>query len=456
VDEVRRETALREVSTVRIAAVGDCLIARSLRDQGDVDFRDLESLLRGADLAFANLEITTPRQPWIPFSEHGGANAAVGPFVLDDLSRMGFRLFSVANNHAVDYTFHGLVDTMDELRQRHLTFAGGGRDLAEARAAAFVDAAGHRVALVAATSTFPTSAQAAARREDMAGRPGVSVLRHHTEYVVTSEQLSNLVQMASSMQLREQPGRASPERETEGAYRFLGHEFRAARDGEPCGVRSRCHEKDLADIVSVVRDARQHADLVLVSLHGHEGQGGAGNDESIADHLVEFAHAAVDAGADIFIGHGPHVLRGVEIYNARPIFYSLGNFVFTPDSVAPYPAELYERLGLASTATPSDVHDKRSGGPGEEPRGFLADSAFWQSVVPVVEWEQGRTARIVFHPVELGQPLPREERGLARLTAYDAGASILERLAALSTPFGTHLEVTRAADGRAVGVVALG
>ena len=43
---------------------------------------------------------------------------------------------------------------------------------------------------------------------------------------------------------------------------------------------------------------------------------------------IEAAHWAIDQGADLFAGHGPHFLRGIEIYKNRPIFYSLGNFIF--------------------------------------------------------------------------------------------------------------------------------
>ncbi len=81
------------------------------------------------------------------------------------------------------------------------------------------------------------------------------------------------------------------------------------------------------------------ADWVIVTVHNHEG-GATENEPS--DHIREFAHAVIDAGADVFTGHGPHQDRGIEIYNGKPIFYSLGNFAFeqpgrygfmAPDSV---------------------------------------------------------------------------------------------------------------------------
>ncbi|MFK4790072.1 CapA family protein [Microbacterium sp. ZW T5_56] len=91
---------------------------------------------------------------------------------------------------------------------------------------------------------------------------------------------------------------------------------------------------DLRHVRAVVRAAAAKADIVLV--HAHMGAEGPGADivrpgtetmygENRGD-PVAFAHAAIDAGADVVIGHGPHVLRGMEEYRGRIIAYSLGNF----------------------------------------------------------------------------------------------------------------------------------
>ena len=53
----------------------------------------------------------------------------------------------------------------------------------------------------------------------------------------------------------------------------------------------------------------------------------SGSDET-AEYQVDLAHAAVDSGADIVLGHGPHVIQGAEVYKGKPAFYSLGNFFF--------------------------------------------------------------------------------------------------------------------------------
>ncbi len=89
------------------------------------------------------------------------------------------------------------------------------------------------------------------------------------------------------------------------------------------------------EIAAAVRDADTWADLVVVSFHGgaegpkHRrvpGQVEIAWGERRGD-VKAFARAAVDAGADLVLGHGPHVLRAVEVYRGRLIAYSLGNFI---------------------------------------------------------------------------------------------------------------------------------
>ena len=91
---------------------------------------------------------------------------------------------------------------------------------------------------------------------------------------------------------------------------------------------------DHAAARALVREADRRADVVVVTMHaGAEGRGHAHTPRTTEFFLGEnrgnvraFAHAVVDAGADLVAGHGPHVLRGMEWYRGRLIAYSLGNF----------------------------------------------------------------------------------------------------------------------------------
>jgi poly-gamma-glutamate capsule biosynthesis protein CapA/YwtB (metallophosphatase superfamily) len=91
---------------------------------------------------------------------------------------------------------------------------------------------------------------------------------------------------------------------------------------------------DLDESLAVIRPARAEADIVIVSFHGG-GEGAArqhvlaGDETFLGEdrgNLRRFAHAAIDAGAQMVIGSGPHVVRAMEIYQGKLIAYSLGNF----------------------------------------------------------------------------------------------------------------------------------
>ena len=91
---------------------------------------------------------------------------------------------------------------------------------------------------------------------------------------------------------------------------------------------------DIKKAAKIVSDLKKECNIVIVAFHGGaEGSGATtvtrkrefylGEDRG---NCYEFAHAMIDAGADIVFGHGPHVARGVELYNNKFIAYSLGNF----------------------------------------------------------------------------------------------------------------------------------
>src|SRR5262249_42315661 len=157
---------------------------------------------------------------------------------------------------------------------------------------AYVETANGRVALVACASTFTPGSLAGIQRPDLRGRPGLSPLRFSTTYTVDAATLEGL-------------GKLTPGNQANGPVRISGAIYES---GEKPGIRTEPLKEDLEGIAASVREARRQADFVVVSIHAHEGK--PGNREVPADFLVTFAHAMIDAGADVFVGHGPHVLRG--------------------------------------------------------------------------------------------------------------------------------------------------
>jgi poly-gamma-glutamate synthesis protein (capsule biosynthesis protein) len=124
--------------------------------------------------------------------------------------------------------------------------------------------------------------------------------------------------------------------------------------------------------------------------------------------------AVVDAGADIFVGHGPHVLRGVEIYKGKPILYSLSNFIFQNETLLRMPADSYEEYALGPGAQPAEYLDARYD---SDRRSFPADREYWDSVVATTKWEGGKFVELQLHPITLGYQTSRAERGRPKLAA---------------------------------------
>jgi len=181
----------------------------------------------------------------------------------------------------------------------------------------------------------------------------------------------------------------------------------------------------------MVREARQFADLVLVSMHCHEVEGDKGKPPGF---LVEFARACVDAGADAFIGHGPHALRGLEIYRGRPIFYSLGNFFYQAEFARQLPGDNYIARDMRHW-TNAEFHDHFTA---HETKGPPVTRANWESVLPLCTFEDGQLARLELRPLTLGFGAPLPRRGSPRIADGELGCRIMSEFAELSAPFGTR------------------
>ncbi len=233
---------------------------------------------------------------------------------------------------------------------------------------------------------------------------------------------------------------------------FLGTRFDS---GSEVAVRGRLDERDMTALERSVHEARRQADVVVVSIHCHEGPRGEWNAEAPPDFLVEAAHRAIDAGADVIAGHGPHRLRGLEVYAGKPILYSLGNLFLQLETVEPVAREAMEAQGLPWDAVPADFHDHGWKTADGRPVGFAADPMWFESVVAEIELEGGKPTGVRLHPIELGHELPRSRRGVPRLVDAARGSGILERLSERSSALGAELVIDRGSV-RAIGRLSLG
>jgi hypothetical protein len=273
--------------------------------------------------------------------------------------------------------------------------------------------------------------QAGYARGSMKGRPGMSMLR-----IVTppwTVERSRLETLRATMREIGRPVSAPGQ-----PLDFFGTTLvpgeRTAQPGE-----AEPHADDMREIADVVRSASQLADYVIVTIHAHN-QG---------PYLRTFARAMIDAGADVFVGHGPHVLTGIEIYGGRPIFYSLGDFIFQNETLLRLPYDNYASVGLAEDvgAGVADFNNARySGGA----TGFPTQREVWESVIALPTFEAGRLVALELHPITLGFGLPAHVRGRPMPADRELGRKIIDDLIARSREHGTSIEWVEA---RGIGVV---
>ncbi|KAJ5812673.1 hypothetical protein N7474_008974 [Penicillium riverlandense] len=246
--------------------------------------------LRTTDSCFANLEM--------PFAKSGCATEKLIALKTDPVHAhiirdLGVDIVTVANNHAMDYGVEGLRDTLQALERSGISHVGGGENVSESFAPVLKDIKGIKVAYIGVTTTLPNGSGAGTLR------PGLAGVRVFTKYVVDSVTLD----------------------ETPGMSPF---------------VETVTYKKDEEILLQAIRDAKAQADLVLVAIHWGVPYGWvASTQDEIATYQQPLAHAMIDEGASAIFGHHPHVVQGVEFYKDAPIFYSLGNFIFSNNIVEP-------------------------------------------------------------------------------------------------------------------------
>ena len=407
----------------RMALTGDAIITRRLTPYREPEFLRLIELVRGADAAFTNLEMLFhDYEPW-PMHESGGTYMRAEPSLVKELVWAGFDLVSMANNHTGDYGAEGARLTRRYVAEAGLVGAGTGENLFEAREAKYLETNDGRVAIISVASTFPLHSMASKPMGSVRGRPGLNPLRFEQTRMLTRPQFE---QLRTTLRAIGQNVPAEGERMS-----VFGT---AVVVGDSARTRTVPNADDVREIASVVRGAAVLADRVLVTIHAHES---GGRNSVPAEFLVTFARAMIDAGADIFVGHGPHVLRGIEMYKGKPILYSLGDFIFQNETVLRLPYENYATYQLGDTAQVSDFNAARYS---NDTRGFPTNREIWESVVAVPTWRGEELISLELHPITLGFGKAPAVRGRPMLADKVLGKKIIDDLVERSKPFGTTVE----------------
>jgi poly-gamma-glutamate capsule biosynthesis protein CapA/YwtB (metallophosphatase superfamily) len=429
--------------------LGDVMPTRRLAVFGEERYMKLREVCTSADATFANLETAVHRYLEGHQNISGGTYMTTEPHLLKDLKWLGVNLVSTANNHAFDYGEEGIMATCGYLDAAGIVHAGTGRHLREARAPAYLDTKRGRVALIGVTATMPGHSIAGEQRPDTPGRAGINPLRHSLSHVVDQRGLDELRRLGVALgydaarSRRENLGDA---RSRVGAQSASEYGFGTMRfeKGDSFGLRTVGHKRDVEENLQQIKEARRMSDWVVVSLHCHELGGeklltAAHRSEidQLADFAVDFAHRAIEAGADIFVAHGPQEPFGIEIYRGRPIFYSLGTTIFELETPRFLAEEAYARYGLGGDAGPADFADVRYQ---NDRVGHPADANYWKQVVAKCEFTERKLARVDLYPLDLGFGKPRWQRGRPLLADEKLGREIIDKVAGLSWRHGTEVK----------------
>lgn len=406
------------------AAVGDVIYLRPMLATLEKQAPEMLRILRGADVTFGNFETTALELATFkgsPQAESGGTWMLADPAVPADVAAMGIDIVSHANNHSTDWGAEGLIETLKLLDAARLVRSGTGRTMAEARAPAYFDGAQGRVGLVSATTTFTPMSPAADPLGRVPGRAGANVIRSTEIGQVSEADLAVLARITDT--------------KAGAPVRIKGRDFRAVADPTtPMTIGYDLNQRDVAANLLAVRQAKQNGNFVVFSLHNHE----PGNaSQTPADFAPGLARQIIDAGADVYMGHGPHQLRGIEIYKGKPIFYSLGNFAMMNNSLDEVPADMLDRYGVTpgSATTPEMLQARNA-------KSF-SDPNLYESVIAVTHHRDGRLTEVRLHPIDLGVNAMGAARGVPNMADAATGARILERLQRLSAPFGTRIDIVK-------------
>lgn len=418
---------------MKFTAVGDMIIQR--RIQKDFEgFSEIAPFISEGDARFFNLETTLNHEGECPSSQlSGGTYIRTNPEVLEDIKQFGFNMTTFNNNHALDFSFEGLLRTLDALNKSGLVHAGVGKNLAEASAPKYLETKNGRVALISVNTTFDEYMLAGEQTPRILGRPGINGVRTDTKVVVSQEDIDYIKKIAAKTGVnayndiirKEGYLTELPEDVAElGKMRFVA--------GETSGTVVSLNEHDMDRIEKAIYEAELQADYIIISVHSHELSGD--KKETPSDFLKEFSHRCIDAGANAVIGHGPHLLRPIEVYKDCPIFYSLGDFALQLYNVEIAPQEFYEKYGLS--AANSTVHELLKVRSKDFTRGLMEDRRMFMAVVPLWETENGKLKSMRLLPIEAVMHGNKSEIGLPRRSD---GRDIEAYLGEMCEPYGTKI-----------------
>ena len=423
---------------MKFTAAGDAIIQQRIHPSYE-GYAELVPFIEQGDARFFNLETTLNKEgETCAAAQSGGTYIRTNPEVLEDLKLYGFNMTSFNNNHAFDFSVGGFTATLDAVNNSGLVHGGVGMNLAEASAPRYLDTPNGRVAMISVNTNFSPDMMAGEQTGRVPGRPGINGLRINKYIRLPQEDLDIIKRIAADTQIN-----ASKDIiRKEGYYPELPKDEAELDElrfvaGDKAEYVMEFHEADFKRVEKAIYEAKLQSDYIMVSVHSHQISGD--KKENPSAFLQEFAHRCIDAGAHAIVGHGPHLLRPIEVYKDCPIFYSLGDFILQLYSIEFAPEDFFAKHGLDASYTVHDLLKKRSK---DFTVGLMTDPKMFRTVIASWETDGTKLKKITLLPVEMKMDGHKSENGLPRKSN---NPEIAEYLAEMCKPFGTT--ITREADG---------
>ncbi len=374
VTELLRE----EPGDIVVTAVGDMIFNEQISNLPEAHHQQLFRIMQEADIAYGNLEFSMNSHPE---AQRPFYNFRTDPEFVWELAAIGINMVSLANNHSLDFGPEGLKDCLASLNRANMTYAGAGMTLADARAPG------------------TTSVQSQKTKFAL-----LSYMRYWTQkYRCTDPQSACMATIDPAVILV-----AKPDGSTEAVEGPL--------------------EKDILAMEDDIILAKRRGPVVMVALHNHDRSHhrAYGIQDTTPPNDEIMYRRAIEAGADLVLGSGPHVLRGIEMYKGKPIFYSLGDFIYQYRTPSKIPIDLiHQRDGEVARPTNVSVWDRRDP---EEP---------FEGVLVRMTFNAEKIKRIELIPFTIDDEGPLY--GAPRLAGTERGLQIIEKMQKLSAPYKTTI-----------------
>ncbi|MBI2958644.1 MAG: CapA family protein [Chloroflexi bacterium] len=291
---------LEGANRLKVLAVGDLILGMP---DPESYFRYSQPILKSGDVVIGQGEVPYTRST---FRTRPTVISAPDPDNMRGLTFAGFNIITLAGNLIWNYGLPGIQDTVEWLHDHGISTTGAGMNIDEARRPILVERHGIRVGVLDYNCVGPREAWASPEK---AGCAYISILTHY------------------------EPSFPTP--------------------GGPSTVFTLAEPRSLESALDDIRHLRPLCDVLIVALH----KGITNTPVTLADYDRQVSHAAVDAGADLILGHHAHILKGIEVYRGKVIFHGLGNFVTVVPRMPRRPGEPLDTWALASRQLYHFEHD---------------------------------------------------------------------------------------------------